>query len=79
VYVYNNTYRGIFGLGDHDDRENATLFLSDGVYSMNNRGKATSYTNGRLPGTNSFATYPFFMGRGTSLTWFGVLYKNLAA
>jgi hypothetical protein len=51
---------------------------------MNNRGKATTYTNGRLPGTNSFATYPFFMGRAPSNlvipeSWFGVFYKNLAA
>lgn len=58
-----NPFRGIIGLGDHNDRENATLFLEDGVYSMNNRGKATTYTNGRLPGTNSFGTYPFYMGR----------------
>jgi hypothetical protein len=87
VHVKADPYRGILGLGDHDDRENATLFLEDGVYSMNNRGKATTYTNGRLPGTNSFGTYPFFMGRvndgGTTSddksSWFGVLHKNLAA
>ena len=79
MYVHNDTYRGVFGLGDHDDRENATLFLEDGVYSMNNRGKATTYTNGRLPGSNSFATYPFLMGRAMDTTWFGVFYKNLAA
>ena len=78
-------FRGIIGLGDHNDRENATLFLEDGVYSMNNRGKATTYTNGRLPGTNSFGTYPFLMGRcddgdeNTPSQWFGVLHKNLAA
>jgi len=59
--------------------------LEDGVYSMNNRGKATTYTNGRLPGTNSFGTYPFLMGRvndgdeNTPSQWFGVLHKNLAA
>ena len=52
---------------------------------MNNRGKATTYTNGRLPGDNSFATYPFFMGRSIDAfpaphtSWFGVFYKNLAA
>jgi hypothetical protein len=46
---------------------------------MNNRGKATTYTNGRLPGSNSFATYPFLMGRAMDTTWFGVFYKNLAA
>jgi len=52
---------------------------------MNNRGKATTYTNGRLPGTNSFGTYPFLMGRvndgdeNTPSQWFGVLHKNLAA
>jgi hypothetical protein len=86
VHVKNtDPFRGIIGLGDHDDRENATLFLEDGVYSMNNRGKATTYTNGRLPGTNSFGTYPFLMGRcddgdeNTASQWFGVLHKNLAA
>ena len=91
AHVKEDPYRGIIGLGDHNDRENATLFLEDGVYSMNNRGKATSYENGRLPGTNSFGTFPFFMGRvndgnsdpaaGTIVAsqWFGVLHKNLAA
>jgi hypothetical protein len=91
VHVKETPYRGIIGLGDHNDRENATLFLEDGVYSMNNRGKATTYTNGRLPGANSFGTFPFYMGRandgnsdpsqGTVVasTWFGVLHKNLAA
>ena len=65
MYVNNDTYRGVFGLGDHDDRENATLFLEDGVYSMS--------------WSNSFATYPFLMGRAMDTTWFGVFYKNLAA
>jgi hypothetical protein len=68
-------FKGIMGLAE---RTVSDLFLKDGIYALWSRDQPGVEEDGKLPGKNWYGVHPFFMGRASDDTWFGV-YTNLAA
>lgn len=54
----NDSFRGIFGLGQ---RANADFFYGDGVYSIYSRSKPAVVEKADLPGGNWYGAQPFYM------------------
>jgi hypothetical protein len=67
--------KGIMGLFE---RVSTDLFLQDGVFSLWNFDTADPVETGKLPGNNLYGTHPYYMGKASDDTWFGV-FTNLAA
>lgn len=70
-----DNFQGIMGLAE---RTVDNLFLPDGVYSLWSRDDANPVEHGTLPAANLYGVHPFYMGKATDGSWFGV-YTNLAA
>lgn len=69
----NDAFQGIMGLGQVVDN---SLFLKDGVYSLWAYNGEVGEADGKLPGKNSYSTFPYYMARAQDSTWFGV-FTNL--
>ena len=50
--------------------------MTDGVWSLWNRGEPIALETGRLTDKNIYGTHPFYMGKASDAKWFGV-YTNL--
>jgi hypothetical protein len=59
------------------ERVSNDVFLQDGVYSLWSLDTANPVETGKSPGNNLYGTHPFYMGRSTDNSWFGV-FTNLA-
>ena len=69
-------FKGIMGLAE---RTGSDLFLNDnGIYALWSRDIPNPVEDARLPGKNLYGVHPFYMGRASDDTWFGV-YTNVAA
>jgi alpha-glucosidase (family GH31 glycosyl hydrolase) len=68
-------FNGVMGLVE---QVSGSLFLPDGIYSLWSLDTADPAQNSKLPASNMYGVHPFFMGRATDKTWFGV-FLNLAA
>jgi len=70
-----DNFQGIMGLAE---RTVDNLFLPDGVYSLWSRDIPNPVEQGTLPGANLYGVHPFYMGKASDGSWFGV-YTNLAS
>jgi hypothetical protein len=69
-------FRGIFGLFEQVSND---LFMPDGIYTLWSRDIPDPVQTGKLPGQNMYGVHPFYMGRATDNSWFGVFQNNAAA
>lgn len=68
-------FNGVMGLVE---QVSGSLFLPNGIYSLWSLDTADPSQDSKLPGKNMYGVHPFFMGRATDKSWFGV-FLNLAA